>query len=325
MAIVGMGSIGRRHLRVLKTIRPDIEVIQVRSGHGRDCPEADIARFNVRTVEDAVLLGAESAIIASPAPFHVTQAMTLMESGVSVLIEKPLSHNQEGVRELAALSKKKNVTALVGYVLRYSRSLQYLHEMIRKGKVGDLLFVRIECGSYLPNWRPGQDYTKSVSAQRELGGGVLLELSHELDYANALFGPFESVNGVVKNTGSLRIDVEDFSHTTFLSKFAGCPVMVTLDFCRRDTLRSCSVHGVDGTLVWDGINHDVTWNWGSGLVEKERFDIEPDEIFRHQIKHFLNCVESGEAPRVTIDDAAAVLEMIEAARKAHAENRTVFL
>lgn len=325
MAIVGLGSIGRRHLRVLKATRPEIEVVLVRSGHGGDWPEEDMASFNVRTVEDALSIGVDAAIIASPAPFHVEQAKALVRSGVSVLIEKPLSHSKEGVAELSALSKEKNVKALVGYVLRYSGSLQYFHEMVSTGKVGEPLFVRIECGSYLPDWRPEQDYKNSASAKTELGGGVLLELSHELDYANALFGPFECVSGIVKSTGSLGLDVEDFSHMTFVNKLSGCPVMVSVDFCRRDAVRTCSVHGAQGTLVWDGINHNVTWKSGSGVIEKQSFDVERDEMFCSQVEHFLSCVESGKAPRVTIDDAAEVLDMIEAARKSDAENRTVFL
>ena len=325
MAIVGLGSIGRRHLRVLKTARPEIEVVLMRSGHGGDWPEEQMASFNVRTVEEAVSLGVDAAIVASPTPSHVKQAKILIGSGVSVLIEKPLSHDLEGVRELAALSKEMGVKALVGYVLRYSESLQHFHEQIKSGKVGDPLFVRIECGSYLRDWRPEQDYRNSVSARSELGGGVILELSHELDYANAFFGPFESVSAVVRNTGSLGIDVEDFSHMTFMNKSNGYAVMVSVDFCRRDAARICSLHGTEGTLVWDGINNNVTLDSGSGVVDKKNFYFKRDELFCSQIEHFLNCVESGEVPRVSIDDAADVLDMIDAARQSDAEKRTVSL
>jgi hypothetical protein len=325
MAIVGLGSIGRRHLRVLKALRPEIEVALVRSGCGTKWPEEDMASFNVRTLGEAVSLGVDAAIIASPAPLHVEQASILVKAGVPVLIEKPLSVSKAGVDELAALSKENNIKALVGYVLRYSDSLQYFQKMVKSGQVGEPLFVRVECGSYLPNWRPGQDYKKTASAKTELGGGVLLELSHELDYSNTLFGPLECVNAIIKKTGSLGVDVEDFSHMTFLSKSLGCPVMVSIDFCRRDTVRTCSIHGTQGTLFWDGINHKVTWQSGSGMVETETFSIERDEMFCNQIKHFLGCVESEENPRVTIDDAAEVLDLIEAAKRANIGNRVVGL
>jgi len=325
MAIVGLGSIGRRHLRVLKTMRPEIEVVLVRSGHGGDWPEEDMASFNVRTTEEAVSIGVDAAIIASPAPLHVEQARILIKAGVPILIEKPLSVSTAGVDELAAFSEEKNVKALVGYVLRYTDSFQYFQKMIKSGVVGEPLFVRIECGSYLPDWRPDQDYRESASAKPELGGGVLLELSHELDYANALFGPLECFSAIVKRTGSLKIDVEDFSHMTFMSKFSGCPVTMSIDFCRRDAVRDCSVHGTQGTLFWDGINHKVIWHSGGGMVETETFSIERDEMFCRQMEHFLRCVESGEQPKVTIADAAEVLELVEAARKADKKNRAVFL
>lgn len=325
MAIVGLGSIGRRHLRVLKTTRPEIEVVLVRSGQGGNWPEEDLASFNVRTAEDAVSIGVDAAIIASPAPFHVEQAKIMVGSGVPVLIEKPLSDRKEGVDELAVLAKENDVKALVGYVLRYSKSFQNFQAKVKSEQVGGPLFVHVDCGSYLPDWRPDQDYRKTASAKSDLGGGVLLELSHELDYANALFGPLECVNAIIKNTGSLGVDVEDFSHMTFFSKSLGCPVMMSIDFCRRDAVRTCSIHGTQGTLGWDGINHNVTWQSGSGMVETETFSTERDEIFSHQIKHFLGCVESEEKPRVTIDDAAEVLDLIEAAKRANIEDRAVGL
>ena len=325
MAIVGLGSIGRRHLRVLKKTRPEIEVVLVRSGHGGDWPEKDMASFNVRTTEEAVSIGVDAAIIASPAPMHVEQARILIKAGVPILIEKPLSVSTAGVDELAALSEEKNVKTLVGYVLRYSDSFQYFQKMVKSGTAGEPLFVRVECGSYLPEWRPGQDYRKTASAKPVLGGGVLLELSHELDYANTLFGPLECVNAIVKNTGSLGLDVEDFAHMAFVSKFSRFPVILSVDFCRRDAVRASSVHGTKGSLFWDGINQKVTWQSGGGMVETETFSIERDEMFSRQIEHFLRCVESGEKPKVTIDDAAEVLKLVEAARKADKENRAVFL
>jgi predicted dehydrogenase len=113
---------------------------------------------------------------------HVEQARILIKADVPILIEKPLSVSTAGIDELAALAEGKNVKVLVGYVLRYSHSFQYFQKMIKSRNVGEPLFVRVECGSYLPDWRPGQDYRKSASAKPVLGGGVLLELSHELDY-----------------------------------------------------------------------------------------------------------------------------------------------
>jgi hypothetical protein len=197
--------------------------------------------------------------------------------------------------------------------------------MTKSGVVGGPLFVRIECGSYLPDWRPHQDYRESASARPELGGGVLLELSHELEYANKLFGPLACVGAIVKKTGTLAPDVEDFAHMTFVNKVSGCPVTMSIDFCRRDAVRTCSIHGTQGTLVWDGISHKVTWQSGGGMVETETFSIERDDMFCRQIEHFLRCVESGEKPKVTIDDAAEVLKLVEAARKADKKNRAVFL
>lgn len=184
------GGIGRRHLRLLKQLRPEIDVILVRSGQGRCWPEDALATASVTSVDEALGMDVDAAIIASPAPFHVSQATEFLRADIPTLIEKPLSHNMDAVQALKGLAEQSRAPVLVGYVLRYSMAGRCFHEMVKGGRVGKLIAADIECGSYLPDWRPEQDYRTSASARAELGGGVLLELSHELDYANWFLAHF---------------------------------------------------------------------------------------------------------------------------------------
>lgn len=324
VALVGLGSIGRRHLRLLKAMRSEIEVILVRSGHGRSWPEETLSTESVSSIEEAIAIGIDAAIISSPAPYHVQQAMQFIAARIPLLIEKPLSHSMDDIQELKDLSDRIRVPIMVGYVLRHSMDVCCFHEMATKQAVGRASRVLIECGSYLPSWRPDQDYRMAASARKELGGGVLLELSHELDYANWLFGPFQSVEATLLNSGTLEIDVEDTADLILTSK-SGLAISIHMNFCRPDAIRQCTLEGSEGCLAWDGIVHSVRLQHESGETGFWPFTIERDAMFREQLRHFLSCIEEGDLPKVTLDDGIAVMTLIEAARRSNRENAAVQL
>ena len=324
IALVGLGSIGRRHLRLLKALRPEIEVILVRSGHGRSWPEETLSTESVSSIDEAIAKDIDAAIISSPAPYHIRQAIQFLKAGISLLIEKPLSHNMDYIQELKDLSEQMRVPILVGYVLRHSMDLRHFHEVITKQPVGQADGVSIECGSYLPEWRPDQDYRMSASARRVLGGGVLLELSHELDYANWLFGPFQSIKATLLNSGTLDIEVEDTADLILIGK-SDLTISIHLDFCRPDFIRNCILEGPEGLISWDGIAHSVSLKRDSRETGFWPFTIDRDDMYREQLMHFLSCIEYGGLPKVTLDDGIAVMTLIEAARRSSRDNAVVNL
>jgi predicted dehydrogenase len=324
IAVVGLGSIGRRHLRVLKQLRPEVEVVLVRSGKGARWPEEAMAKTIVTSIDDAITTGIDAAILSTPAPFHLSHAMALTRVGIPLLIEKPLSDTMVGLERLKHLAEQTQAPILIGYVLRYSPGARCFYKMVQDRRAGEPLSASIECGSYLPDWRPGQDYRTTPSAQAKLGGGVLLELSHELDYANWFFGPFKNVSAKLENSGEFDIDVEDIAELT-LSSRAAISVSLKLDFCRRDPIRRCILTGSDGILTWDGVQEAVSWSPRDRELEQWFFDIERDVIFRTQMIHFLDCIENGDAPFVTLDDGIAAVTLVEAAKKSHHDGKVIEL
>ena len=192
IAIVGFGSIGKRHFSVLKKLYPDLEIVLVRSSKSKNGRQEEEADAVVYSIKDALDLGIQAAIIASPATFHSIQAHEFAENGVHLLIEKPLSFQLDGLEELGEIISEKKIVCHVGYVLRYDPNLLALKNFIESNNIGNILNIKIQSSSYLPDWRPGQDYKTSVSAQKQLGGGVLLELSHELDYSWLFSNPKKS-------------------------------------------------------------------------------------------------------------------------------------
>ena len=185
IAIIGLGSIGQRHLHLVKELRPKLNIIAVRSGMGKKVEDEKLLNAVVYSLDEAIDYGIEAAIIATPAAYHVKQAIKMMEKGIHVLIEKPLSHSLNNINELLQLNEDSNLVGLIGYCLRYNPGAIKFNNMLKNSKTGRILHVRVDCGSYLPDWRKRQDYSQSVSAKSDLGE-LLLELSHGLDYTVVL-------------------------------------------------------------------------------------------------------------------------------------------
>jgi len=317
--IVGMGSIGTRHLSIAREQFPngDIRIL----GHRELKATPMHSDGYMTTIEDAEHFAPEIAIIANPSSFHIPTAQALARIGTHLLIEKPLSDSLEGAYELIETCGQHNCVLLMGYNLRYMQSLQEFRELLLRGVVGEVLSVRCEVGQFLPTWRPESDYRQGVSARRELGGGVLLELSHELDYLRWIFGDIEWVRATITRQSSLEIDVEDTAHLTlgFVSRIKGSQLIGTLsmDFIRHDQTRVCTVIGSKGSLRWDGITGEVTILRQDGSTWKKLFTHTPQrgETYFAEWQEFLNCINLGTTPSITGQDGIRVLEIIESVRK----------
>lgn len=313
LAIIGLGSIGRRHLRLISEIRPDIKIILVRSGYGSKCEEEKMASKTVHSISEAIKYGIQAAIVSSPAIMHLEQSLELAQNGVHLLIEKPLSHSLDRTNELLEVVNNNSLVAMVGYVLRYDSGAIEFKNSINNKITGEILHARIECGSYLPDWRPGQNYQNSVSALSELGGGALLELSHELDYLHWFFGKPIDVQANIRNSGSINVNVED-QFDLLMTSEQGYSIIAQVDFNRRYVKRKCTILTAEGELTWDAVKQNVTWKTVHEGSSSYDYSNKRDYIYRTQIEIFINCIENNNAPIVTLDDGINVLRLIDAAR-----------
>jgi len=273
-------------------------------------------------LEQAVNFAPQVAVIANPASLHVSVAHPLAEAGVHLLIEKPLSASSDGVLQFLRICKARGVTLLLGYNLRFLPSLLRFHDLVKQGLIGRVLSVRCEVGQFLPAWRPGTDYRKGASSQRALGGGALLELSHELDYLRWIFGEIDSVKATLSRQSDFEIDVEDTAHLIlhFAPSADGHRLLGTLniDFVRHDTTRTCVAIGDKGSLRWNGLSGIVdsfkangnTWN------ELFRYQHMRDESYLAEWRHFLDCVKEQKSPMITGEDGLRILNIVDAARQA---------
>lgn len=320
LLVVGLGSIGKRHARLAREMFPELRIVALRHRGGEASDVAGIERC-VTDLGEALQFEPQAAVICSPATLHLTVALELARAGVHLLIEKPLADKAAGLDELIETCRERGVTLMVGYNLRLFASLQKFRELLHAGQVGRWLSVRAEVGQYLPSWRPGSDYRTTVSAQASLGGGALLELSHEIDYLRWLFGEVEWVSATLRKQSGLEIDVEDTAHLVLgFAATQGQPALVatlSLDFIRHDTVRTCMVIGEQGTLRWNAIEGTVEL-FAAGARQWECLFRQPpqrDESYRIEWRHFVQSIVDRTPPPVTGMDGLAALRIIEAARR----------
>lgn len=325
--IVGYGSIGKRHLRLARQFFPDADIRLLRHQPTAEVP--DLSNGCMFRIEDAITFAPQMAVIANPAPYHLTVAQALAQIGVHLLIEKPLSNATAGVAQLLQTCKDQGTVLLTGYNLRYLPSLQRFRALLLEGSIGKVISVRCEIGQYLPAWRPDADYRQGVSARSALGGGALLELSHEIDYLRWLFGDVDWVRATLSRQSDLELDVEDTAHLILgfvpLSESHQLIGSLTLDFIRHDTTRLCTAIGSKGSLRWNGLTGQVSVYPSDGNSWLELFHQQQnrDDSYVAEWHNFMACVTGHESPLIKGEDGLKVLHIIEAARSSAESGRQV--
>ncbi len=265
-------------------------------------------------LDAAIAWKPDAAVIASPSPFHQQQAFALANQGISLLIEKPVgtgSETQQVWDELLELSD--SVLMLVGYVLRHDPCAAYVKEKIEHRELGKVLEADFYCGSWLPEWRPNTDYRESVSGQQSLGGGVLLELSHELDLAGWILGEFELSFASLQQSGLLDVDVED--QAMLVGRSDSCPLItIRLNFCTQPSRRRVVMRCERGEITWDLLSGDINVLTGDQLVQSFRSGLVGDDRYRLQAEHFMTCIAGDRRPCCSLSDGLQVLKIINQAR-----------
>ncbi|MCF6216957.1 MAG: Gfo/Idh/MocA family oxidoreductase [Emcibacter sp.] len=263
IAVIGLGNIAIRHRRNLKLLYPSCKITAV-SSSGRSPTEAvSDADIIVRNFTDINMDKLDFAIIASPASFHKLHAVELIKNKIPVFIEKPITTSLEDANTLLQFAKDCKVPISVGYCLRYMPSFIKMKELISADFIGPVYNAFITVGQYLPDWRPLQDFKNSVSAKKILGGGALLELSHDIDYASLLLGPMSVEYATLRNTKELDLEVEEIADIILKNK-SGVICSIHLDFLQKQVQRKCSIMGEKGRLDFDLLENTIHFHHTKG-------------------------------------------------------------
>jgi predicted dehydrogenase len=297
VAVLGQGSIGRRHAGLLVEMGHEVIAFD-------PVDQAEVPGVTRAASEEAALDGSDAALVATPSSEHLRQARLALEADLPVLVEKPLATSSDGVAELERLAAERGLQLGVAMNLRFHPGVARLRELKAQGALGRILRAACWCGSWLPGWRPGSDYRTSYSARKALGGGVLLDAIHELDYLTWLLGPARSVSATLAQVSDLEIDVEDVALLQ-LEMDSGAVATVALDYFDRDYNRGCRLVGAEAT------------------AEEKLTPADIVPTYAAELEAFLDSVRNGGSPSTTVGEARHVLEIVDAARRSAEERRRV--
>jgi len=319
--VVGGGSIGTRHLNNLTVL--DVSPLAVVEPNAERqkvlCQAGSVLGFS--TLEEGLEWKPDFVVIASPSHLHVKQALEVARAGCHLFIEKPLSHTDDGLGELLKEVKSRGLITLVGCNMRFHPGPAKIKELLEQEGIGKVLFARVHTGSYLPDWRPWQDYRKSYSANVAMGGGCLLDCIHEIDLTRWYIGEVEEVFCMAGHLSSLEMDVEDVA--ALICRHAdGTLSEIHLDYVQRTYERGCQIVGEQGSIFWDYNEGAVRWfdakqdPWKTFGQPK---DWQANQMYIDELEHFLDCVRTGSQSTLPVSDAVKVMRVVFAA-KASAES-----
>lgn len=250
--VIGCGSIGQRHIRALKRL-DDIAIAayRTRKGHCQGFPREfkDIREFS--NEKDAFIWSPDYMVISNPTSLHLEYLLKGIDARIeNIFVEKPVANDFKDIKRhiRKLLDYKGNIA--VGFNLRFHIVTKKIKELVESKRYGNVLKARLEAGHYLPDWHPYEDYRNTYAARRELGGGVLRTLCHEIDLAQYLFGDFKDVYGEVDKIGNLDIDVDDSVHM-LASMDNGIKVEIKLDYLRPMPDRKGEILFENGLLEYD--------------------------------------------------------------------------
>lgn len=323
--VIGCGSIGERHIRNLQSLSAG-EIL----AHDIDIERLTFIgeKYQLKTyanLDKALEHQVDAFIICVPPSLHIPFALKGIEHGAHLFIEKPLSHNLEGIDTVLEQAKAKGLITFVGYNLRFHPGLKLVKQLLDEGRIGKVLSARVEAGHYLPDWHPWQDYRQMYTAKKEAGGGIILDGSHELDYIRWFLGEVKEMSCFAGKLSSLEVETEDTAEI-ILRFDSGAIAGVHLDFVQRAYSRSCKLIGEEGTIIWDYPAKKVSiFSAKSGHWEETEIKSEPNDMYLEEIKHFTKCIRGEEAPIVDGVTAKRVLKIALAAKTSSQTGRTIRL
>ncbi len=314
--VVGYGSIGKRHVRNLLNLASVTEInVYTKIKDGLDDTSKQKVAFIDASINDLASVTDQYrfdfAIIANETYKHIDTAIILAERGIHLFIEKPFTHNYEKLDLLEEIISKNGIKVFVAYNLRYLPVIGYIRKQLSQEVLGHLYFAQIEVGQFLPSWRSTVNYAHCYSSKSEHGGGVALDLSHEVDYMRFLFGEPAFWKTMKTKASNLDINCEDIFEGIYKYK-QGFVCHIHMDYLQRKATRQIRIVGSQGQITCNLIDKwiDVeTTDHKARLTDDYLFATE--DTYKMELKRFIETIKSDKAVDISIDDGIKVLELLE--------------
>ncbi len=314
--IIGCGSIGQRHIANLKKLGVrEIIAFDPRSEQRRIVAE----KFGIKTLSTIAAGWKENpniALIAAPTNLHIPLALEAARRGCHLFIEKPLSHALGGITKLINTVAKRSLTTMVGCNMRFHPGPATVKRLLDEQAIGNIIAARIQTASYLPRWRPSQDYRKSYSASVEYGGAIL-DCIHEIDLALWYLGSAKVLAAVSLSAKSIGLKTDGLAEIILWHK-SGALCNVHLNFVQSDYRRTCQIIGSEGTIYWDFADHavqvfDADGELARTIAEPKGWEI--NQMYIDELSHFLSAVSGNSQTMNPLSGSLDALKIVLAARK----------
>ena len=295
---VGIGSIARRHIRNLNAIGNDGLSFEVDAFRRTGLP-ADGVDHIYQTFED-IPDDYDIIFITNPTEYHLSTLKRYLEKGKVFFIEKPVVSIHQ-IEEAKTTLLRDDSLYYVACPLRYNAVIQYIKTNI---DLSDVLSVRSISSSYLPDWRPGQDYRTTYSAQKALGGGVSIDLIHEWDYLTYLFGWPARVFSLIGKKSDLEIDSDDYA--VYIAELDNKIIELHLDYFGRKTIREIQLFTKDDTIIGDIANNQISFMKAGKTIQ---FEENRDDFQKRELTHFIDMISNGQKSKDDFLHAVRVLSL----------------
>jgi len=296
--IVGLGSIAKKHIKALLQLDPSVTILALRSNQSSPKIENIIDIYDIDEIDIDTI---DFILISNPTAHHFSTIKKLAKYNKPLFIEKPLfSETNESTEQLVLEIEDRMLPTYVACNLRFLNSLQKLKNILINKRINE---VNVYCGSYLPDWRPGVDFRKIYSANKEMGGGVHIDLIHELDYIYWLFGKPIKTQSYFSNSSSLEISAFDYAN--YLWIYTEFPVTTTLNYYRRDSKRTIEVVAENGTYKVDLLENKIWLNKQLIYASDQRII----DTYVNQMEYFIENVVKEKKQFNTIVEANTILKL----------------
>lgn len=303
--ICGLGSIGKRHAKNLLFLKKkNLIFFRERNLSLKENKLKNIITFN--SLKKSLNQNPDVAFICNTTSKHMDTAIECAKKGCHLFIEKPLSNNLKKIKILEAIIKKKKIKVMIGYNMRFHPLMKKIKKILDNKQIGDVYNIQSEWSEYLPDWHPWENYRDTYAAQKKMGGGCSLTLSHELDSLYWLFGKIKKVENfkIFKYLGG---DVDTSSD--FLIKFKNSAVAYShIDFLGKPHVRKLFISGTKKKIYFNYYKNKVKIINRFGNVKVIKVKFQKNDMYLEEIKYFLKCISKNITPSPGIKDSKYIFK-----------------
>lgn len=289
VVVIGLGSVGSRHVNNLLSLGIKDIILLRKNGKGNPYGLPEIMDIN-----ELSLLNPDLVVLSNPTGYHYEYLTQLIPHNYNILCEKPLVSDQKELDLINNLLISYSGIGKVAFMTRYHPCISMALNLIQEGLIGKILYGKFFIGQYLPDWRPNVDYLETYSANLKQGGGVILDLIHEIDLAEYLLGVLDpNFYSIVGRVGDVTVDSEDIAEIIGKTS-SGVICNIHLDYLYRGFKRNILICGKAGNIHCDLSTNKVIVNIdkNESIIKKKYSEFQRNDMFRYMLQDFIDEIKN---------------------------------